>query len=109
MQADDQEILNYLNDVDDKLLFTKKRANVKEIEQRLKRQMKNVGFGLRDIKLNMTGKNAEKQFEQICTELDKTHNRFKEVLYMDKSLDRDLIEKHYGLTFSEKLKRMQTY
>ena len=68
--------------------------------------MKNVGFGLRDIKMNMTGKNAEKQFEQICTELDKSHNRFKEVLYMDKTLDRDLIDKHYGLTFSEKLKRM---
>ena len=37
MQVDDQEILEYLNDLNDQVLFTKKRANVKEIEKRLKR------------------------------------------------------------------------
>lgn len=109
MQVNDLEIMTYLNELLGQPLINKKKADVSAMEKRLRKQMKNVGFGLRDSCHTQSEQAIVKEFEQICNELDKTHGKFKKALLDDKSIDPSLVQKHYGLDFTSKFKRMVAY
>lgn len=109
MEANNLEIMTYLNELLGQPLIHKKRSDIRAMEKRLRKQIKNVGFGLRDSCNTQSEETIVKEFEQICTELDKTHNKFKKALLVDKSIDPALVQKHYGLDFTSKFKRMVAY
>ena len=62
---------------------SRKHADVKAIEQRLRKEMKNIGFGLRETSKPQTERMIDREFDKICQNLDKTHVKFKEVLNSD--------------------------
>jgi len=82
---------------------------MKEMERRVKKQMKQIGFGLRDTSSMRSDKQIDRDFSDICRQLDKGHERFKEVLRTDSSIEPARIQKYYGLSFTEKFRRMAAY
>ena len=87
MKANDLEIMTYLNELLGQPLIQKKKADIAVMEKKIRKQMKNVGFGLRDSCNTQSEKAIVSEFEQICRELDKTHGRFKKFLLEDPSID----------------------
>ena len=88
---------------------SKRKADVKAIETRLRKEMRNIGFGLRGQAKPLTERMIDRDFDQVCRSLDKTHHKFKDVLVSDKSISREFIKKYYGLDYTSKFQRILAF
>ena len=63
MKANDLEIMTYLNELLGQPLIQKKKVDIAVMEKKIRKQMKNVGFGLRDACHTQSEKAIVSEFE----------------------------------------------